>query len=182
MGRMRQNPLDRRYAEVSESGIHNQPLKVFIFSIPTNPSSVFLSSAPEFQVLFVSCQSHSLFIHSFSSKHIHSLPLFRHSFNMGLRSTYASSMLALASVAAAQNCPLAFDGRVPAGSTPALFDTEASPFGTGFVKGANLTFSQLIKIPDVPASLVSHSNSWLEELDFDTINSLTPQVTPLPTK
>ncbi|KAH6696685.1 hypothetical protein BKA61DRAFT_531087 [Leptodontidium sp. MPI-SDFR-AT-0119] len=71
---------------------------------------------------------------------------------MGLRSTY-TSVLALASAAVAQNCPLAFDGRIPAGSTPALFDTEASPFGTGFVKGANLTFSEIVKLPTLPTSL-----------------------------
>ncbi|KAK0120402.1 hypothetical protein ONS96_010617 [Cadophora gregata f. sp. sojae] len=71
---------------------------------------------------------------------------------MGLTSTYAS-ILAMASIAAAQNCPLAFDGRVPAGSDAAFFDTDASPFGTDFVKGANLTFGQLIKIPDVGTSL-----------------------------
>ncbi len=69
------------------------------------------------------------FIHSFSSIY----PYRRHSFTMGLKSTYGS-LLALASAVMAQKCPLAFDGRVPAGSTPALFDTEASPFGTEFVK------------------------------------------------
>jgi hypothetical protein len=45
------------------------------------------------------------------------------------------SLLALASAVLAQNCPLQFDGRVPAGSTPASFDATTSPFGTKFVFG-----------------------------------------------
>ncbi|CZT11692.1 related to endoglucanase c [Rhynchosporium agropyri] len=68
-----------------------------------------------------------------------------------------SAILALASIAVAQNCPIAFDGRIPAGSTPALFDTESSPFGTGYVKGKDLNFSQIIKLPSVPASLFDAS-------------------------
>ncbi|EDU43214.1 hypothetical protein PtrSN002B_011695 [Pyrenophora tritici-repentis] len=46
-----------------------------------------------------------------------------------------------------------FDGRVKAAATAADFDTAASPFGKDNVKGQNLTFSQLIAFPDVPASL-----------------------------
>lgn len=52
---------------------------------------------------------------------------------MGFISIFTS--LALASAAIAQNCPIQFDGRVPAGSTPASFDTTTSPFGTKFIFG-----------------------------------------------
>lgn len=45
------------------------------------------------------------------------------------------ALLALVSSAVAQKCPLQFDGRVPAGSTPASFDETTSPFGTKFVFG-----------------------------------------------
>ncbi|KAI9053200.1 hypothetical protein LZ554_003466 [Drepanopeziza brunnea f. sp. 'monogermtubi'] len=71
---------------------------------------------------------------------------------MGLTLTY-TSLLALASAAIAQKCPIVFDGRVPDGTTPALFDTEASPFNTEYVKGKEVLFSELIKIPEVPSSL-----------------------------
>ncbi|KAL2070165.1 hypothetical protein VTL71DRAFT_13191 [Oculimacula yallundae] len=71
---------------------------------------------------------------------------------MGSISIYAS-MLAMVSAAVAQNCPIVFDGRVPAASTQALFDTEASPFNTGFVKGSELNFSQIVQLPTVPPSL-----------------------------
>jgi hypothetical protein len=50
------------------------------------------------------------------------------------------SFLALASAVVAQNCPLQFDGRVPAGSTPASFDQSTSPFGTKFVFGQSMFF------------------------------------------
>ncbi|EKD17470.1 uncharacterized protein L3040_005073 [Drepanopeziza brunnea f. sp. 'multigermtubi'] len=71
---------------------------------------------------------------------------------MGLTLIY-TSLLALASNAVAQKCPIVFDGRVPDGTTPSLFDTEASPFNTEYVKGKEVAFSELIKIPDVPTSL-----------------------------
>ncbi|KAI6708784.1 hypothetical protein JHW43_008683 [Diplocarpon mali] len=93
---------------------------------------------------------------------------------MGLRSTYAS-LLAMASAAAAQNCPLAFDGRVPAGSTPAFFDTDASPFSTGYVKGANVNFSQLVELPTVPPSLFDAAdNSLAVEVTIDDKSIFTP--------
>ncbi|PBP16380.1 hypothetical protein BUE80_DR012832 [Diplocarpon rosae] len=96
---------------------------------------------------------------------------------MGLKSTYAAG-IALASAAAAQKCPLAFDGRVPAGSTPAFFDTEASPFSTGYVKGANVSFSQLLELPTVPASLFDAVNQSLAvEVTIDDQSIFAPSPT-----
>ncbi|KAH7355437.1 hypothetical protein BKA65DRAFT_394768 [Rhexocercosporidium sp. MPI-PUGE-AT-0058] len=100
---------------------------------------------------------------------------------MGLISTYASA-LALASAAIAQNCPLAFDGRIPAGSTPALFDTEASPFGTGFVKGANLTFSQIVQLPLLPASLFDAAGNTIPvEITLSDQSIFAPSATNIQT-
>lgn len=42
-----------------------------------------------------------------------------------------------------------WDGRIPAGSTPSLFDSSKSPYGTSSVFGQNLTFGKLIMIPTV---------------------------------
>lgn len=42
-----------------------------------------------------------------------------------------------------------WDGRIPAGSTPALFDSTKSPYGTSSVFGEKLSFSKLILIPNV---------------------------------
>ncbi|CBX98582.1 hypothetical protein IAQ61_007792 [Plenodomus lingam] len=47
------------------------------------------------------------------------------------------------------SCPIVFDGRVPVNTTPTFFDT-APPnnlFNPDFVKGNNLTWSQILKFP-----------------------------------
>lgn len=86
---------------------------------------------------------------------------------MGLKSTFAS--LALVAGAIAQNCALQFDGRVPAGSTPASFDLTTSPFSTKFIFGQSisslrnhesqlthpdLTMSKVVQLPAIAGSLV----------------------------
>lgn len=64
------------------------------------------------------------------------------------------SLLALASGVLAQKCPLQFDGRVPKGSTVALFDTKTGPYNPDNVFGAGLTMSKVMQLPTVPSSLV----------------------------
>lgn len=133
---MRQAPLDRHFAEVSESDAGSIRSR-YLFSHPPQISSGFFSFFLRVSSFLFHTQNYILcFIHSFHTVILYRLFFRETFFTMGLRSTY-TSVLALASAAVAQNCPLAFDGRIPAGSTPALFDTEASPFGTGFVKGAS---------------------------------------------
>ncbi|KAL6709623.1 hypothetical protein ACN47E_001051 [Coniothyrium glycines] len=48
---------------------------------------------------------------------------------------------------------IVYDGRVRANATKADFDTATGPFGKDFVKGQNLTFSQLVAFPNVEPSL-----------------------------
>ncbi|KAK2782430.1 hypothetical protein FQN53_009768 [Emmonsiellopsis sp. PD_33] len=46
------------------------------------------------------------------------------------------SLLVAASLAAAQTCPLQFEGRIPADATPESFDASTSLFNTDYNKGA----------------------------------------------
>jgi hypothetical protein len=79
------------------------------------------------------------------------------------------TLLAMIAAAIAQNCPLQFDGRVPAGSTAASFDLTTSPFGTKFIFGqskldsqghlaqltsSDLTMSKVVQLPNIAGSLV----------------------------
>jgi hypothetical protein len=56
-------------------------------------------------------------------------------------------------------------GRVPTKFTLQMFDTTASPFSPKYSKGQNLTWSQVIKLPDV--------NAW----KFDTLGDKAIEVT-----
>jgi hypothetical protein len=49
-------------------------------------------------------------------------------------------------------CPIALDGRVPSNATLKTFDTTSSPFSPTYTKGQNLTWSQIIKLPEIRAS------------------------------
>lgn len=107
---------------------------------------------------------------------------------------YISSLLILAVAAVAQKCPLQFDGRVPAGSTPASFDLKTSPFGTSSVFGqsesfsaihylenaahtfTDLTFSKLIKLPAVTPSLVSSIHKRLSTKKLTDHSSMLKRV------
>lgn len=51
--------------------------------------------------------------------------------------TSSASALCTPKNTTATACPIQFDGRIPLNSTTALFDTTASPFNTGFTKGAS---------------------------------------------
>lgn len=52
--------------------------------------------------------------------------------------------------AAEPKCPIVFDGRVPTNMTPISFDTQSTNtlFNADFVKGNNLTWSQILKFPN----------------------------------
>ena len=56
-----------------------------------------------------------------------------------------------ANAAAAAN--VVFDGRIAANTTQADFDTEDGPYGSEFVKGQNVSFSELVFLPAVEPSL-----------------------------
>lgn len=51
-------------------------------------------------------------------------------------------------------CPIILDGRVPSNlsKTPTFFDTSNALFNADFVKGNNLTWSQILKFPKTEAS------------------------------
>jgi hypothetical protein len=66
-------------------------------------------------------------------------------FGVALGSPVARSVSAI-------KCPITIDGRVPTNFTLPMFDTTASPFSPQYSKGQNLTWSQIIKLPDVNAS------------------------------
>ncbi|KAF4627216.1 hypothetical protein G7Y89_g10940 [Cudoniella acicularis] len=53
----------------------------------------------------------------------------------------------------AQKWPIVFKGRMSKGSTPATFDSTASLFDSKNVKGANLTWAQIIQLPNTTISL-----------------------------
>ncbi|ESZ93829.1 hypothetical protein SBOR_5770 [Sclerotinia borealis F-4128] len=80
---------------------------------------------------------------------------------MSLHSFLGLSLLTLASVALAQDCPIQFEGRVPVGTVPSTFDNSStSLYNPTYNFGANLTWSQIIKIPtDIPASLYDGNSS-----------------------
>lgn len=50
-------------------------------------------------------------------------------------------------------CPIIFDGRVPQNFTPSSFDlADVSPYNYQYVKGENLTWSQIILLPNTTTS------------------------------
>ena len=53
-------------------------------------------------------------------------------------------------VRAEPKCPIVFDGRVPVNTTPTFFDSASTNtiFNADFVKGNNLTWSQILKFPN----------------------------------
>ncbi|KAK1542246.1 hypothetical protein CPAR01_05633 [Colletotrichum paranaense] len=80
--------------------------------------------------------------------------------------------LALASpspcTAATIQCPLIFDGRVPAEATPQDFDTALgggwNPYNPDYVKGANLSWSDIILLPG-PAPVSTRPGSRSSRFD-----------------
>ncbi|KAL8366979.1 hypothetical protein RB595_009162 [Gaeumannomyces hyphopodioides] len=74
---------------------------------------------------------------------------------MTLAHVLTTALLAAAAAATAGaaevKCPIVFDGRVPASLSLTDFDVSGrgSPFGTGYVKGEGLLWSDILKFPGV---------------------------------
>lgn len=49
-------------------------------------------------------------------------------------------------------CPITIDGRIPESIDLATFDTSASPFNPDYSKGENVSWSEILRLPKVPAS------------------------------
>jgi hypothetical protein len=67
-----------------------------------------------------------------------------------LAAPYLHPHVTRAAAAAEPKCPIVFDGRVPVNTTPTFFDsaTTNTLFNADFVKGNNLTWSQILKFPN----------------------------------
>ncbi|RDL42347.1 Uncharacterized protein BP5553_02326 [Venustampulla echinocandica] len=85
---------------------------------------------------------------------------------------YLSS--ALLSLAAAQKCPIQFDGRVPAAATPESFDANSSPYNPGYVLGQNLKWSSVLQFPSVNSSLFDASGTKAVEVTIDDKSIFAP--------
>lgn len=68
---------------------------------------------------------------------------------------------------ASPQCLVLFDGRVAKNDTLDLFDTTASPFDPVYVKGANLSWSQILEFPDVPPSRFDGPRNKAVEVTID---------------
>jgi hypothetical protein len=68
---------------------------------------------------------------------------------------------------ASPTCPLLFDGRVPINARPELFDTTSSPFDPVYVKGANLSWSDVLRFPKLPHSRFDGSKHKAIEVTID---------------
>ncbi|KFY89290.1 hypothetical protein V498_06467 [Pseudogymnoascus sp. VKM F-4517 (FW-2822)] len=78
-------------------------------------------------------------------------------------------------LAAAQNCPIQFDARVLKSAKLGLLDTEESPFNAGYVKGADLKWSEIAKFPKVsPPSLFDGSKYKAIEVTIDDSSIFAP--------
>ena len=69
-----------------------------------------------------------------------------------LLSLLPSISTALSACQPNKQCPIIFDGRIAKSFPISSFDTTASPFDPDFVKGQNLTWSEIIKYPNVEPS------------------------------
>ncbi|KAF7903192.1 uncharacterized protein EAF01_006241 [Botrytis porri] len=98
---------------------------------------------------------------------------------MSLHSFLGLSLLTLASVAQAQDCPLQFEGRVPVGTTPTAFDnSNTSLYNPSYNFGANLTWSQIIKFPtDIPTSLYDGNSTTPFEVTLSDASIFAPSST-----
>lgn len=68
---------------------------------------------------------------------------------------------------ASPSCPILFDGRVALNDSLALFDTTSSPFDPVYVKGANLSFSQILEFPNVTSSRFDGQSNKAIEVTID---------------
>ncbi|KAH6663072.1 hypothetical protein B0J14DRAFT_495164 [Halenospora varia] len=95
--------------------------------------------------------------------------------------TIVAAIAALSATGLAQKCPIVIEGRTPKGSTPATFDTTASLFDSKNVKGANLTFAQIIKLPNVTASLFDANSTLPTEITLSDASIFAPSATNIQT-
>ncbi|KAL8414988.1 hypothetical protein RB594_005986 [Gaeumannomyces avenae] len=80
--------------------------------------------------------------------------------------TNALLAVAVAIVGAAEvKCPIVFDGRVPASLALTDFDSpgRGSPFGTGYVKGEGLLWSDILKFPTAAVGPPRFENASLHK-------------------
>jgi hypothetical protein len=64
--------------------------------------------------------------------------------------TFAASLHA--HISSSIKCPIIFDGRIPTNTTLPVFDTSSSPYSPKYVKGENLTWSSILRFPDISPS------------------------------
>ncbi|KAJ3506191.1 hypothetical protein NLJ89_g7006 [Agrocybe chaxingu] len=69
-----------------------------------------------------------------------------------IASLLVSSLAAIGLAKPVVKCPVILEGRVPLNTTVDTFDTSASRFNPDFVKGANLTWFQIIQFPSTAPS------------------------------
>ncbi|RDL33986.1 Uncharacterized protein BP5553_08354 [Venustampulla echinocandica] len=71
---------------------------------------------------------------------------------LALLAVFTGLSIATPSSHSAIKCPITIDGRIPRNTPLSTFDTAASPFDANYTKGQNLTWSQILKYPDVDPS------------------------------
>jgi hypothetical protein len=73
---------------------------------------------------------------------------------MPFSQTLSSLAILLSLVCASEiHCPITHDGRIPSTLTKiSTFDTPSSPYSPDFVKGQDLKFSDIIRLPNIPSS------------------------------
>ncbi|TEA15188.1 hypothetical protein C8034_v002416 [Colletotrichum sidae] len=86
-----------------------------------------------------------------------------------------------ATQAAAKQCPITFDGRVPTKFTLPDFDTSASPFNNAFVFGKGLKASDAVSIPAGVSSLFDGTTSKPFQVNIDDRSIFAPTETNVQT-
>ncbi|KAH8649458.1 hypothetical protein BGZ60DRAFT_200708 [Tricladium varicosporioides] len=81
----------------------------------------------------------------------------------------------------AQKCPIQFEGRVSQASTLDTFDTSASLFNPGYVLGANLKWSSVLKFPNVNNSLFDANGTKAVEVTVNDKSIFAPSSTNVQT-
>lgn len=79
---------------------------------------------------------------------------------MDSRFTSFVSFLSILSLAASQT--VQFDGRIPSGTALSAFDADNAFFNSGNVLGQDLTFSQVLQLPEVQGSIFDQDTVPLE--------------------
>ncbi|KAI5778590.1 hypothetical protein EDC01DRAFT_634691 [Geopyxis carbonaria] len=82
-------------------------------------------------------------------------------------------------LAAAVSAAPFWDGRIPTAFTPASFDTSVSPYNTGWNKGANVPWADIISFPTVAAGLFdANATTKPFELSINDKSIFTPGSPP----